>query len=103
MAFDALLNQSQPWLIQNYLTGLLLSFIAFGIWIEKSPKMGGIFVRPGPDGRKHFNLEGILPMLKYPFQSIQFWKPQYWDLNFIVFTQVLTVTFMAIKAYSESD
>jgi len=92
-------QQNQTWLMQSYVQGLILSFIAYGIYLEMSPTMGGIFIRLGPDNRKHFNLGGILPMLKYPFQSFNFWRPDYWDLNFIIFTQVGTGAYMLLKNY----
>ena len=94
-------QENRQWLTQNYLQGLILSSIFFGIYLEMKwlSKMGGIFIRPGPDNRKHFSLSGIVPMLKYPFQSLNYWRPSYWDLNFIIFTQVGTAIYMVLKSH----
>jgi hypothetical protein len=75
-------------LFKSYCQGSLLSFVAYLVYLETNPKIGGIIIRPGSDMKRHFNLTGVIPMLKYPFQSLDFWYPTMWDLNFIIFTQV---------------
>jgi len=96
-------NIDRNWLCQSYLQGFGLSVVMYLLYLEVSPQMGGILIRPGTDGRKHFSLKGLIPMLQYPFQSLTFWQPQYWDLNFIVFTQVGTILYVLGKYFLENS
>jgi len=61
--------------------------------------MGGILFRPWSDGKTHFNPLGALPMLKYPFEKKDFWRPELWDLNFIVFTVFGTLIYYIFRKY----
>jgi len=69
-----------------YSIGLLISIVMYGFYLELNPRIGGIFRRPDANGQTRFNLRGILPVLKYTFTSVSFWKPSDWDLNIILFT-----------------
>ena len=97
MSIVEFIIDNQSWLLQSYSQGFLFSILSYLLYVELSPKMGGIIVRPGPDGQLHFNLSGLIPLIKYPFTSLQFWSPSYWDLNFIIFTQMITGTYMITK------
>ena len=90
---------NQSWLVRSYIVGNALSFMLFMLYLETSNKIGGILRRPCSDGRVHFNIQGIVPVLKYPFQSTHFWWPHFWDSNFIVFTQTGTAAFMLACYY----
>lgn len=72
----------------NYLQGLFLSFMIYMLYVETNPKMGGIFFRPDSTGVFKFSLLGIVPLLLYPFKSLDFWYPWNWDLNFIMFSNI---------------
>ena len=72
--------------ITYFTEGVILAFFIFICYLELNPKIGGIMFRPWSDGETYFNPLGIIPILKYPFQSNHFWKPENWDLNFITFS-----------------
>jgi hypothetical protein len=82
-----------------YLQGAVLSFMIWLLYLELSPKLGGIFFRPDSTGTFRFRLGGVLPMLAYPFQSIEFWKPTNWDLNFIVSSSLGGLVYSLLKYY----
>tara|TARA_R100001163_G_C5068020_1_gene207713 strand:+ start:5876 stop:6232 length:357 start_codon:yes stop_codon:yes gene_type:complete len=82
-----------------YFQGLLLSFIIYLFYIELNPKMGGIFFRPDSTGTFKFNFLGAGPMLSYPFKSLNFWNPNNWDLNWIVFSNIGAVLYTLLKYY----
>jgi hypothetical protein len=79
--------------------GLCISMICYLFYIELAPGMGGIMFRPWSDGKIHFNPLGALPILKYPFQSKEFWKPEFWDINFITFTTLGAILYYTYKKY----
>lgn len=85
-----------------YLQGAILSFIIWLLYLELSPKLGGIFFRPDSTGKFRFRLEGVLPMLAYPFQSVEFWKPTNWDLNFIVSSGLGGIIYALLKYYQST-
>jgi hypothetical protein len=96
MDYISTLTGINPNLI-TYLSGVAISAIVYGIYVEVNPSIGHVFFRPDQTGNTRFSLCGIWPMIKYPFQSVHFWLPQNWDLNWIMFTQVggLTALFFA--------
>jgi len=81
------------------LEGAFLSLFIFLLYIEFSPGMGGILFRPWSDGKMHFNPLGALPMFQYPFREVHFWKPENWDLNFIIFTALGTLIYYTFRKY----
>ena len=86
-------------LVLYYFQGALLSFVIWLLYLELSPKLGGIFFRPDSTGLFRFRLEGVSPMLKYPFQSLEFWKPTNWDLNFMVSSSLGGLIYASLKYY----
>lgn len=89
-------------LTNYYFQGLIMSFLIWLLYLELSPKLGGIFFRPDSNGDFHFRLSGVMPMLLYPFQSLNFWYPQNWDLNFIMFSQIGAFIYTLLKYYQQS-
>ena len=96
-----LIIENKSWLLQSYCQGSIIAFLLFLVYLEKNPRIKGILIRPGPDQENHFNLEGIIPMLEYPFKSLDFWYPSMWDVNFIVFTQAGAGAYMILKSLLE--
>ena len=90
-------SAEQPPIINYYLQGLVLSWVIFLFYLELNPKIGGIFFRPDSTGEMRFRLGGVVPMLYYPFQSINFWYPWNWDLNFLVFTNLGAGVYTLLK------
>lgn len=82
-----------------YIQGLIISFIIYLFYIELNPGIGGIFIRPDSKGSFRFRISGVFPMLKYPFTSLNFWKPANWDMNFIVFTGFGATLYTGLKYF----
>lgn len=80
-----------------YVQGLTIGLILYFLYMEFNPKIGGIFLRPDSRGITRFRFKGILPVLKYPFQSFNFWLPQNWDLNFIMFSNFWAMVYLLAK------
>jgi len=89
-------------LTNYYFQGLVMSFIIWLLYLELSPKLGGIFFRPDSSGNFRFRLGGVIPMLLYPFQSLDFWYPNNWDLNFIMFSQIGALIYTLLKCYQQN-
>ena len=87
--------ESHPYLV-SYAAGNLLSFILFCLYLEMNPKMTSILFRPDQKGKWTFSLCNITGYLTAPFNNSLVWKPSFWDLNFIVFTQVGAVAFTVL-------
>lgn len=82
-----------------YIQGLVLSLVIYLFYLELNPGIGGIFMRPDSTGHTKFRLGGVVPILKYPFQSVEFWKPKNWDLNFLIFTGAGAGIYAGLKYY----
>ena len=66
----------------SFWKGVLLSSIFYIIYLEISPGMGNIWLRPDSDNKIYINFESLVNiMFIYPFQSWNFWKIEFWDLN----------------------
>jgi hypothetical protein len=63
---------------------LLIVFILWALYLELSPKLGRILIRPNSKGGYSISLGGIGNLMLKPFQDIQFWYPNFWDLNIYV-------------------
>jgi hypothetical protein len=63
---------------------LLIVFIIWIIYLELSPKLGRILIRPNAKGGYSISFAGIGNLMLKPFQDIMFWNPKFWDLNIYV-------------------
>ena len=63
---------------------LLIVFILWIVYLELSPKLGRILIRPNSSGRNTFSLGGVWALMKKPFTDITLWSPRFWDLNIYV-------------------
>lgn len=68
----------------NLLFWLLIVFIIWILYLELSPKLGRIIIRPNASGGYSFTFGGIWNLMKKPFTDKQFWSPRFWDLNIYV-------------------
>lgn len=63
---------------------LLIVFIIWILYLELSPKLGKILIRPNSSGGYSFSFAGIGSLMLKPFQEAIFWNPKFWDLNIYV-------------------
>jgi hypothetical protein len=68
----------------NLIFWLSIVFLLWILYLEFSPKLGRIIIRPNSSGGFTFTFGGVLELMKKPFQNIQFWYPRFWDLNIYV-------------------
>ena len=81
----------------DYVVGCLVSFVLWAVYLEVNPQIGGVYWRQDHTGSKRFKLKGLWPMIMYPFQTTHFWRPENWDLNWIMWTQAGAGAFMFLK------
>lgn len=74
-------------MIYNY----LLSIFIFILYLEINSKLGGIWLRYNSKNQLIFSPIGIYNMVVYPLKNLQLWFPQNWDINFFMFTGLLTI------------
>lgn len=84
-------------LTQYFGEGLGASFLLYLLLLETRSDMGGFFYRPNDDGGQSFVLSGALPILTYPFRSLEFWSPRNYDLNFITFSLLGAGTYTVVR------
>ena len=68
----------------NLLFWLLIVFILWILYLEFSPRLGRIIIRPNSSGGYSLSLGGVWSLMKKPFTDLQYWYPRYWDLNIYV-------------------
>lgn len=82
----------------KYLTqGAFLGLILFILYLELSPKLGNIWFRYASTGEREIQPESLLHFLSYPFKNGLFWKPENWDLNFIVMSGLSGAAYTLIR------
>lgn len=70
------------------LSAIISSTFLFLTYVQFSPSMGNIWYR-----NEHFAPLGALKLMVYPFQNIEMWKPQLWDINYplwLLFSMILS-------------
>lgn len=75
---------------------LLIVFILWVLYIQFSPKIGGIWIRPNSKGKKSFQPKGIFTLMTKPFTDKTFWYPSNWDLNIYMLLIITTVIYYLI-------
>lgn len=76
---------------------LLIVFIIWILYIEFSPKLGGIWIRPNAKGKKSFTTGGIISLLGKPFTDKTLWYPVNWDLNVYVWLIITVIIYYLVK------
>lgn len=85
---------------------LLLVFIIWILYLELSPKLGRILIRPNSVGGYTITFGGVWKLMKEPFNSItsikniMYWYPSMWDLNIYVIWLVTILIYYLLKYLS---
>lgn len=61
--------------------GSCLGLMGFAIYVETSPKMGGIWLRPDDQNNLRILPYNLWILAKQPLVDNKFWKTENWDLN----------------------
>ena len=83
--------------IKPFLIGVLIGTFAYALYVEFSPGMGGIWLRPDVNGNKKFRPDSLLGMMIAPLYKPYLWYPQILDINYFVFVGVSGATGVLIK------
>jgi len=62
--------------------GFFLLVLGYLIYIQFSPGMGNIWYR----NDEYFSPIGAVKMILSPFYVKELWRPEFWDINFIVWS-----------------
>jgi hypothetical protein len=67
---------------------LIFIFIIYSLYVQLSPIMGNIWLRPDSDGNLVFCPLGLIDLILAPLQTdkLYFWEPHFWPINFFVYT-----------------
>jgi hypothetical protein len=76
-----------------FLIWIGLIFVVWMIYLEFSSKLGNIWWRINSKGQREFQLDGLLSMISYPLKNMNFWNPQFWDLNIYVILAIFSVIY----------
>jgi hypothetical protein len=74
----------------SWISSIFLAILFFTLYAEFSPGMGGIFMRPGIDGKFVFTIVGLVHFITAPLRHWMFWTPEFWDLNIFIAVPVLS-------------
>lgn len=59
-----------------------LAFVTIGWMVYLEFEVKGLFIRPNCQGEKSLCPLSIIEMWKWPFTTIEAWRPTNWDLNY---------------------
>lgn len=76
------------------LISFIISFILWLLYLQFDPKIGNVWLRPEHNNKLTFCFKSIINILKYPFQNIDLWKINNWDLNYYI---IFILTFLFFK------
>jgi hypothetical protein len=95
----------------NILIHFIIIFIAYSLYVQLSPTMGNIWLRPDINGTQVFCPLGLIDLIISPLypDRYYFWEPHFLPINFFVYLigyffiylLVVTIYNMAIKIISK--
>lgn len=59
----------------------LLYGIGYLAYLELSPRLGGIWIRPNDKGQNVISMASLWAMISYPFSHLSMWNIRNWDIN----------------------
>ena len=68
----------------HFIQSLITSILAFMIYLEASPKIGHIWIRPNSFGTMSLSLNSLWNLIYYACTHWSFWNPMNWDLNYFI-------------------
>ena len=85
-------------MFQDWLIGSGVSFLLYTVYYQK--RVGGIFFRPNEKGKTIFTFDGLIPLLKSPFEKSFLWcNPRYWELNWLIIIPVSGLILASLRNY----
>jgi len=75
---------------------LIIVFVIWIIYLEFSPRLGNIILRPNSKGTTTFTLAGVGALMAKPLTDKTFWYPSFWDLNIYVLWIITAIIYFLI-------
>ena len=89
-------------LVYPYLgSKILVSSIIWLTYLELSPNLGNMWIRPDCNNKSKICISSIINLLGEPFRNIFLWKPSFWDMNYYMFTTFTVVIQSLILNYNK--
>jgi hypothetical protein len=76
---------------------LLIVFLLWLLYLELSPQLGKIWIRPNEKGGWRLSLGGVIQLMGKPFTQIEYWYPRFWDLNIYVWWILTLLVYWIFK------
>ena len=86
--------------LMNIGSGIALSVVFFAAYVEISPKMGGIWIRPDEKMRKKFIPSNLVNLMLQPFHNKDFWKMDILPINWVVHASTIVALLMIKSKYA---
>ena len=80
-------------------TSIFFSILFFLLYLELSPKIGGIWLRRNSNNDFVICFKGLCNFIMYPFKNIQMWYPENWDINFCMFILISTSVLFIVLSF----
>ena len=69
----------------------------YALYVQFHPKIGNVWIRMDSNKVKRLQLQGLFDLMKEPFKNSFYWKPENWDLNWVVTTGGFIVAYNLVK------
>jgi hypothetical protein len=83
----------------------IIIFIFYSLYVQLSPTMGNIWLRPDSDGTLVFCPLGLVDLILAPLQSdkLYFWESHFWPINFFIYIIVyFFIYLLVVKGYNHT-
>jgi hypothetical protein len=71
-------------MIYSYILLFIFVYIIWLCYLEFSPSLGGIVLRPNSEGEMIISYNSIMNISFYPLRNMNCWYPRFWDLNIFI-------------------
>lgn len=85
--------------MMNYFLVSISSFLSYSLYVQFSPSIGNIWLRPDSENKMQFQISGLLSLIYRPFYDKYFWHLKNWDLNWIIYLLGFNGTYFIIKNF----
>jgi hypothetical protein len=72
-------------MFNRIILSLVISIIVFAFYVQFSPQIGGIWLRPNENGQTSFSLSSLFNLISSPLKYKEFWNINMWDVNYFVY------------------
>jgi hypothetical protein len=77
-------------------SGACVGLVAFLGYVQLSPQIGNVWIRPNDGGERVFAPASAWAVLRLPLVDAYVWKPTFWDLNVLVWMAACAAVAVAL-------